>query len=52
MVFRNLLFLGISGRELGQPTVYIEPGQIECAGWPGSILVAKVNHSRFQQDKG
>ena len=35
----------------GQPTVYSLVRPHGCAGKPGSILVAKANHFRFQQDK-
>ena len=47
-------FLRISRWELeaGQPTVYSLVRLHRCAGWPGSILVAKTNHFWFQQNKG
>ena len=44
---------GISRRELedGQPTVKSLVRLHGCAGWLGSILVAKANHFWFQQGK-
>ena len=38
--------------EVCQPAVYSLFRLHGCAGWPGSILVAKVNYFWFQQIKG
>ena len=34
-----------------QPTVQSLVRLHTCAGWPGSVLVAKPHHFRFQEDK-
>ena len=36
----------------GHPTVMRLVRMHRCAGWPGCVQVAKVNHFQFQQDKG
>ena len=50
----SIIILGISRLELevGQPTVQSLVRLYGCEDCPDSILVAKTNHFRFQQDKG